>query len=173
VSTVAAVACPAGVVLAGDRLVTSGGHVRSRSRRHVLDFDGVGVAVTGGDVSALADRLDAEIRAYRTEHRRLRIDAFARLVGDIAADFDAAVLVTAPDDGGVPRLRSVDPDGGITEESLAALGSGAALVLGVLEAGESPDTLDDAAALARDALAAAAERDPGTGTDTDIYRLPA
>ncbi|GAB3321107.1 20S proteasome subunit A/B [Haloplanus rallus] len=173
-STVAGVACPAGVVLAGDRVVASGGRIRSRSRRHVLEFDRVGAAVVCGDVPAVADRLDAEIRSYRTERGRLRIDAVARLVADVATEFDASVLVTAPDDAGVPRLRSIDPDGGVTEESLAALGSGAALALGVLEAGHDPEaSLDDAAALARDALAAAAERDPGTGTDVDTYRLPA
>jgi len=172
-STVVGVACPAGVVLAGDRVVASGGRIRSRSRRHVLDFDRVGAAVVCGDVPAVADRLDAEIRSYRTERGRLRIDAAARLVADVATDFDASVLVTAPDDAGVPHLRSIDPGGGVTGESLAALGSGAALALGVLEAGHDPGSLDDAAALARDAIAAAAERDPGTGTDVDIYRLPA
>jgi proteasome beta subunit len=46
------------------------------------------------------------------------------------------------------------------------------VALGVLEAGHDPDaTLDEAATLGRDALSAAAERDAGTGTDLDSYRL--
>ncbi|GAB6860923.1 hypothetical protein ACFR97_00060 [Haloplanus litoreus] len=173
-STVVGVACAGGVVLAGDRVVASEGRVRTRSRRHVRDFESLGVAVVCRDVEGFVDRLDTEIRAYRTARGTPRIDAAARLVGDAAADFDAVVLVTARDDEGCPRLRSVDPDGGVTEAEIAALGSGAAVALGGLEAGHDPEaTLDDAATLARDAITAAAERDTGTGAEVDTYRLPA
>jgi proteasome beta subunit len=173
-STVAGVACTGGVVLAGDRVVASEGRIRTRSRRHVRDFESLGVAVVCRDVEGFADRLDTEIRAYRADRGTPRIGAAARLVGDVATDFDAAVLVAARNDEGRPRLRSVDPDGGITEEKIAALGSGAAVALGGLEAGHDPEaTLDDAVTLARDAIAAAAERDTGTGAEVDTYRLPA
>ncbi|WP_251342302.1 hypothetical protein [Haloplanus halophilus] len=173
-STVVGVACAGGVVLAGDRLVVADGRVRSRSRRHVLDFGSVGAAVVCGDVEGFVDRLDADVRSYRTERGDLRVDAFARLAADAADAFGASVLVAARDADGTPALRSVAPDGSVTEDRLAAFGSGAAVALGGLEAGHDPEaSLDDAAALAGDAIAAAAERDAGTGADVDTYRLSA
>lgn len=173
-STVLGVACAGGVVLVGDRVVASGGHLRSRSRRHVFAFGRVGFAVVGADVDGVADRLEREIRTYRTERGDLTVDPFARLASDLAAEFDAAVLLAAPDGDGRPTLRAVAVDGGVTADDVAAFGSGASVALGALEAGHDPDaTLDEAAALARDALSAAAQRDAGTGTELDSYRLSA
>ncbi|WP_248895566.1 hypothetical protein [Haloplanus halobius] len=172
-STVIGVACAEGVVLAGDRLAVTDGHVRSRSHRHVFEFGEAGAAIVGapGDVDAFADRLDAEIRSYRTERGQLRIDPFARLASDLADDRGVSGVVAAPDADGEPALRSITP-GSVTEDDVAAFGSGASVALGVLEAGHDPDaSLDDAAELTRRALDAAAERDAGTGDDIDTYRL--
>jgi proteasome beta subunit len=172
-STVLGVTCAGGVVLAGDRVVATGGQVRSRSRRHVFDLGRAGVAVVGADVDRFADRLDGEVRAYRTERGSLGIDPFARLASDLAAAFDVSAVLAAPDDGGV-GLRAVTPDGGVTTDEMSAFGSGASVALGVLEAGHDPDaTLDAVTTLVRDALSTAAERDAGTGTEIDSYRLPA
>jgi len=170
-STVLGVSCAGGAVLAGDRVATADGHVRSRSRRHVYDFGSVGAAVVG-DVDGFAARLESDVRAYRTERGTLDIEPFARLASDLTDAFDAAVLLAAPDDDR-PALRAVAVDGGVTDDDVAAFGSGAAVALGALEAGHDSDaTLDDAETLCREALAAAAERDAGTGATVDVYRLP-
>jgi len=172
-STVLGVACAGGVVLAGDRVAVSQGQVRSRSRRHVFDFGRVGAAVMAADVDGFADRLSGDVRAYRTERGDLGIDPFTRLASDLADEFDASTVLAAPGDDG-PCLRGVTADGGVTTDDVAAFGSGASVALGALEAGHDPDaTLDETTALARDALSAAAERDAGTGTEFDVYRLPA
>ena len=173
-STVLGVSCAGGVVLVGDRVVANGGHVRSRSRRHVFDFGRVGVGVVGADVDGFVDRLEGELRTYRTERGDLDIEPFARVASDLAPEFDAAVLLAARDADGRPALRAVATDGGVTADDVAAFGSGASVALGALEAGHDPDaTLDEAAALAHDALSAAAERDAGTGIELDSYRLSA
>jgi proteasome beta subunit len=173
-STVVGVASAGGVVVAGDRLVVAGGHVRSRSHPHVFDFGTVGAAAVG-DASAVdgfADRLDVELRRYRTERGTVGIDPLTGLAADLAAEFGVSALVAARDDAGRPRLGSIDPDGGVTTDDLAAHGSGAAVALGSLEAGHDPDaTLEAVETLARAALAVAAERDAGTGADVDVYRL--
>jgi proteasome beta subunit len=172
-STVLGVACAGGVVLAGDRVAVSRGQVRSRSRRHVFDFGRAGAAVVAGDVDGFVDRLEGDVRAYRTERGDLGIDPFTRLASDLADEFDASAVLAAPDDGG-PCLRAVTADGGVATDDVAAFGSGASVVLGALEAGHDPAaTLDEATTRARDALSAAAERDAGTGTEFDVYRLPA
>jgi len=172
-STVLGVTCAGGVVLAGDRVAVTGGRVRSRSRRHVFDFGGVGAAVVGGDVDGFADRLESEVRTYRTECGDLDLDPFVRMASDLAAEFDASALLAARDDGR-PALRAITVGGGVTGDDVAAFGSGASVVLGALEAGHDSDaTLDEATTLVRDALSAAAERDAGTGGDIDVYRLSA
>ncbi|WP_435067782.1 hypothetical protein [Haloplanus sp. C73] len=172
-STILGLSVAGGVALAGDRVVTSGGHVRG-TRTHVFDFDTLGVAAVGDDVDGFVDRLENEIRSYRTERGPVRIIPFARMASDLAAEFDVSALVAAPDESGDPCLRSVAADGSVTDDAVAAFGSGTSLALGALEAGHDPDaTLDAAVTLARDALASAAERDPGTGDDVDVYRLSA
>jgi proteasome beta subunit len=173
-STVVGVACAGGVVLVADRLVVSDGRVRSRSHRHVFDLGAVGAAAAGapGAVDGFADRLDAAVREYRTERGRIGPEPLSRVAADLAAEFGVSALVTARDGGGHPRLRSLSPAGGITDEDVAAAGSGASVALGVLESGHDPGaSLDAAATLAREALAAAAERDAGTGPEIDVYRL--
>jgi len=171
-STVLGVACAGGVVLAGDRVAVADGQVRSRNRRHVFDFGPVGAAVVGADVDGFADHLEGDVRAYRTERGDVRIDPLARMASDLAVTFDVSVVVATDDDG--PNLRAVTADGSLTDDDVSAFGSGASVALGALEAGyDAAATLDEATTLARDALAAAAERDPGTGTDVDVYRLSA
>lgn len=172
-STVLGVACAGGVVLAGDRLVVSGGHVRSRSRPHVFDFGRVGAAVVGADVDGFADRLGSDVRTYRLERGAVGIDPLARMASDLAVEFDVSAIL-AGRDGDAPDLRTVAADGSLTDDDMAAFGSGASVALGALEANHDADaTLDEAVTLARDALAAAAERDAGTGADIDVYRLSA
>ncbi|MFB6194856.1 MAG: 20S proteasome subunit A/B [Haloplanus sp.] len=173
-STVIGVACAGGVVIAGDRLVVADGHVRSRSQRHVFDLGTVGAAVVGdpGDVDEFANRLDTDVRAYRTERGPLSIEPLARMASDLAEELNVSGVVTARDDDGEPRLRSIDADGGVTADDLAAFGSGASVALGALEAGHDPEAdLDAAERFVRDALSTAAERDAGTGDDIDLYRL--
>lgn len=171
--TVIGVRCAGGVVLAGDRVAVNQGHVRSRTRQHVFDFGAVGAAVVGADVDGFADRLESELRTYRTERGAVRIDPLARMASDLAVEFGVSALVAGRGDD-APHLRSVTADGSTTDDEMAAFGSGASVALGALEAGHDPDaTLDDAETLARDALRAAAERDAGTGDDVDTYRLSA
>ncbi|SEA23341.1 proteasome beta subunit [Haloplanus vescus] len=172
-STVLGLACVDGVVLAGDRLHATDGHVRG-TRRHVFEFDSVGVAAVGDDVDGFVDRLEAECRSYRTDRGAVRIVPFARMASDLAAEFGVSALVAAPDEAGTPRLRAVASDGSVTDDDVAAFGSGASLALGALEASHDPEsTLDAAVTLARDALDSAATRDAGTGDEVDLLRLPA
>jgi proteasome beta subunit len=172
--TVVGVTCADGVVIVGDRVVTRGSRIRSRSHPHVFDFRAVGVAAVG-DVSGVdefADRLDGGIRRYRTERGAVGIDPLARLAADLAAEFGVSALAAARDDAGQPCLRSLDAEGGVTGDELVAHGSGASVALGALEAAHDPDAgLTAAETSARDALVATAERDPGTGTELDVYRL--
>lgn len=171
--TILGISCAGGVVVVGDRLLTADGHVRG-TRRHVFDFDRVGVAAVGDDVEQFAARLESELRAYRTDRGPVRITPLARMASDLAPDCSVAAAVAAPDESGTPALRATGPDGGVTTDALVAFGSGASVALGSLEASHDSDaSLDTAETLARNALSSAAERDPGTGEELDAFRLPA
>jgi proteasome beta subunit len=168
--TIAGVECRDGALLVADRIRTQGGRIVTRDAAHLVDLGAVGAASVGGDPDRFGDDLDAAVRSYRLERdgEGPRIDAFARLTGE-ALGPNATAVVAARDASGRPRVRAVD-GGELPADPVAVRGSGAAFVLGGLDLGESP-TLDRAADAVASAFAAAAERDPGTGTDLDRYRL--
>jgi proteasome beta subunit len=174
-ATIVGIECADGVLLAGDRTLTTDGTVRSTDKRHVFDYGAVGAAAAGeaGALDTFSRELAAEIREYRTERSvPVRIDPLARMASSLSASTGTEALVAAPDAGGAPRLRVVYADGSVVDDDRGALGSGAALALGQLDAAGEV-TLAGAADLVDDLFAAVAERDPGTGTDVDVYRLAA
>ena len=168
-ATIVGIECADGVLLAGDRTLATDGTIRSTDKRHVFDFGAVGAA---GAVDTFSRELEAEIRQYRTERSEpVRVDPLARMASSLSSRTGAEAIVAAPDADGAPRLRVVYDDGSVVDDDRGALGSGAALALGQLDAAGDL-TLADAADLVEDLFAAVAERDPGTGTDVDVYRLP-
>ncbi|MFB6305302.1 MAG: hypothetical protein ABEH47_09055 [Haloferacaceae archaeon] len=168
-ATIAGVECRDGALLVADRVRTRGGRVVSRDADHLVDLGAVGAASVGGDPDRFADELEASVRSYRLERDEPGIDAMTRLVAD-ALGRDGAALVAARDGDGEPRVRAVDADGELPADPVAARGSGAEYILGGLGF-EDPPRLDAATDAVEAAFAAAAERDPGTGTDLDRYRL--
>ncbi|MFB6122616.1 MAG: 20S proteasome subunit A/B [Haloferacaceae archaeon] len=168
-STVVGVECTDGALLAGDRLLVDAGRVRSRAKRHVFSFDGVGAAAVGDGVDAFERRLDAALREYRTDRGEVDVETLARLASPVAADVDVDAVVAARDDGAA-RVRGVDRTGATFDDPLVAFGSGAQFVLGSLERASTAD-LDATETRVREAFAAAAERDAGTGSDVDALRV--
>jgi proteasome beta subunit len=171
-ATIVGIECVDGVLLAGDRTLATDGTIRSTDKRHVFDHGAVGAAAVGeaGALDTFSRELESDVRRYRTERSvPVRIDPLARMASSLSARTGAEALVAAPDADGTPRLRVVYADGSVVDDDRGALGSGAALALGQLDAaGEL--TLADAADLVDDLFAAVAERDPATGTDVDVYR---
>ncbi|MFC6989755.1 20S proteasome subunit A/B [Haloplanus sp. GCM10025708] len=168
-STIVGVDCPDGALLAGDRLLVSGGQVRSQSKRHVFEFDGVAAAAVGDDVDAFERRLDAALREYRTERGSVDIETLTRLTSDVTADVGVDAVVAARDDSGA-HVRGVDRSGATFDDTLVAFGSGAQFVLGSLER-EEEEPLDATETRVREAFAAAAERDAGTGAEIDVVSI--
>jgi proteasome beta subunit len=171
-STIVGIRCRDGVVLAGDRLLVRNGRVESRNRQHVFDLDGgVGAAAIGSDVDRFVDRLESELRSYRLERGAVSLAAVERLAGEIADETGHEAIVAAPDDEGA-TVRGVYADGATLADPPAALGSGASLALGGLEAADpSTMSLSDAESFVRDLFESVAERDPGTGAGTDVWTL--
>ena len=171
-ATIAGIECSDGALLVADRRRVDGGRLRTDDADHLVDLGAVGAAAVGGDPDRFARELRVAVERYRTDRGRGEpgIVALATLA-DEALGPGAAALVAARDDEGRPRVRAVDADGSLPADPVAARGSGADLVLGAL--GTDASTLDAATERAEAAFAAAAERDPGTGTELDRYRLVA
>lgn len=172
-ATIAAVRCRDGVVVAGDRLVARDGSVASRNRPHVLDpTPDVGAAAVGRDVDRFADRLAGELRSYRFESDDVSLEALERVASDVARDATVDALVATRDETGRAALRAVSSDGSTLSDPPMAFGSGTALVLGSLEAADLETlSLSAAEALVREAFESAAERDPDTGSEVDVWTL--
>ncbi|WP_380679508.1 20S proteasome subunit A/B [Salinigranum sp. GCM10025319] len=179
-ATIVGVRCRDGVVLAGDRLRVRDGRVESRNRQHVFDFDldgdAVGGATVGSDVDRFADRFGGELRSYRLERGPVPLAAVERIGSDVASETGCEAIVAArdrdEDEDGRAALRAVYPDGSTLSDPPMALGSGASLALGQLEAADlDAMSVDDCESFLRETFEAVAERDPGTGDEVDVWTL--
>ena len=167
-ATIAAVDCTDGALLAGDRQVVADGTVTGE-RRHVFDLDGVAAAAVGEDVDAFRRRLDAEVREYRGDRGEPTLSTLARIASPIADRTGVEAIVAGRDDDGRAGFRTL-ADGAVLSDDVTVLGTGAQVVLGSVEgAGDVP--IADAERQLREAFAAAADRDTGTGDDVDVLRL--
>ena len=82
------------------------------------------------------------------------------------------LLVAGVDTNG-SHVNVADMSGAITNEDYAASGSGVPIAYGVLESLYHFDsTNDEAKEIAKKAVAAAMERDPGSGNGIDVLAIP-
>lgn len=170
-STIVGIECTDGVLLAGDRLLVRDGTVESKSKQRVFSVDDVGAACVGpaGGIDEFGRRFESEVRSYETERGEMRIDPLATTLSSVVDEENVEAIVAARDEDGVARLRVLGTDGSVLDDSPAARGSGAPMLLGGLD--ETETDLDTAEAQVRDAFDAVADRDPETGDDVDLWRL--
>ena len=169
-----AVETDGGAALAGDSLATHDGTVTSKNVEHVFDFEGVGAAATGDrtGVNEFERAFGAELRSERLDHDGpLGLDRLASLAAEVAETAGVEAVIAARDDDGVARVRRVDATGAVTEGPVIAVGTGAAVALGVLEGADLRVDLDAGADLARDAVEAAADRDTESGGEIEVWTL--
>jgi proteasome beta subunit len=179
-ATIVGLRCRDGVVLAGDRVLVRDGRIESRNRRHVFDVDDIGVAAVGSDVDRFADRLEGELRSYRLDRGSVSVPVLERLGSELASGTGTEAVVAArdrdegEDQNGTGRaaLRGVYADGSTLADPPVALGSGASLALGQLEAADLGSmSVAEAETFVHDLFETVAERDPGTGAEIDVWTL--
>jgi proteasome beta subunit len=169
-----------GVVLASEKRVSYGFIVTSKSAKKIFKIsDYLGIACAGliGDMQAIARSLRAELRLYELDtNRRMSIRAAAKLLANILFSqrympLMSETLVGGLDDSG-SHLFVLDAIGSLIEDDYAALGSGATIAIGILEAGYRKDmTVDEAKDLAIRAVRAAIERDALSGDGIDVLTI--
>lgn len=173
--TVVAVETDGGAAVAGDSLATHDGTVTSKHVDHVFDFEGVGAAATGDrtGVNEFERELGAKLRSERIDSDgSLGLDRVVALAREAAEMAEVEAVVVARDGDGVARVRRVGATGAVTEGPVVALGTGAAVALGVVEDADRSGDAEAAAKLVRDAVEAAADRDAETGGEIEVWTLP-
>ena len=168
--TVVAFETEAGAVLAADRLIVENDRVSSKNAERIAAFGDCGAAAVA-DPDQFRRELDGERRAYGADHDTdPGIEAFVRMATNVAAAVGTDAAVIARDDDGHARVRAVYADGSVIDDSPVALGTGAELAFGRLEAGV-PEDPAEAEPFAREVIEGVAERDTRTGDEADVWTL--
>lgn len=183
-TTIVGVKSKEGVVLASDRRASKGFFIGSKITQKISKVDDTLAMAIAGQLSdaeymvkvAKAERKLAELRrGYPLSARES-----ARLIANLAysgmksyTPYFVELIVAGVDSNG-SHVYSADMSGAVTEEDFAASGSGSPIAYGVLESGYNPNiTIEEAKTLASKAVAAAIERDPGSGNGVDVLEIPA
>ena len=172
-----------GVVLGSDRRASKGFFIGSKITQKIAKVDDTLAIAIAGQLS------DAEylIRVAKAERKLLElrrgfpltVKESSRLIANLAYSglksyqpYFVELLVAGVDDNG-GHIYAADMSGAITTEDFASSGSGSPIAYGVLESVYHENiTNEEAKEIATKAVAAAMERDPGSGNGIDVLVIP-
>jgi proteasome beta subunit len=182
-TTIIGIKTTEGVVLASDKRASKGFFIGSKIVQKISKIDDTLAIAIAGQLSD-AEHLIKVAAAERKlmELRRgfpLSVKESSRLIANLAYSglrsyqpYYVELLVAGVDSSG-PQVNVADMSGAITNEDYAASGSGAPIAYGVLESlYDKSITNDEAKEIARKAVSASMERDPGSGNGIDILVIP-
>jgi proteasome beta subunit len=182
-TTIVGIRTNEGVVLGSDKRASKGFFIGSKITQKIAKIDDSLAVAIAGQLS------DAEymIKVAKAERRLLEIRRgfplgvreSARLIANMAyaglknyQPYFVELLVAGVDEEG-SHIFAADMSGAITEEDFASSGSGSPIAYGVLESVYSKEiTNEQAKNIATKAVAAAMERDPGSGNGIDVLVIP-
>jgi len=176
-ATTVGLVCREGVVLASERRYAYGTFVMSKAAKKMFKVsDTVGFACAGviGDMQVLAREANAYLSIYRFERgREGSVRNAAKLISSLLSSRRMfpylAQTIIGGTDNGKPGLYVLDPIGSVLDDKFAAVGTGAEIATGVLEA-EYHDGLglDEAKPLILRAIRSALARDISSGDGIDM-----
>ncbi len=182
-TTIIGIKTTEGVVLASDKRASKGFFIGSKIVQKISKIDDTLAIAIAGQLSD-AEHLIKVTAAERKliELRRgfpLSVKESSRLIANLAYSglknyqpYYVELLVAGVDTRG-SHVNVADMSGAITNEDFAASGSGAPIAYGVHESLYHFDiTNDEAKEIAKKAVAAAMERDPGSGNGIDVLVIP-
>jgi proteasome beta subunit len=182
-TTIVGIKTNEGVVLGSDRRASKGFFIGSKITQKIAKIDDtLAVAIAGqlSDAEYMIKVAKAERRLM--ELRRgfpLTVKESTRLIANLAYSglknyqpYFVELLVAGVDQEG-GHIFSADMSGAITSEDFASSGSGSHIAYGVIESVYNKEiTNDQAREIATKAVAAAMERDPGSGNGIDVLVIP-
>lgn len=182
-TTIVGIKTKEGVVLGSDKRASKGFFIGSKITQKIAKIDDTLAIAIAGQLSD-AEYLIKVAKAERKlmELRRgfpLDVKESTKLIANLAYSglrnyqpYYVELLVAGVDqDGG--HVFVADMSGAITNEDFAASGSGSPIAYGVLESVYNKDlTNEQAKEIVSKAVAAAMERDPGSGNGIDLLAIP-
>jgi len=176
-ATTVGIVCSEGVVLASEKRVSYGYFVMSKTGKKVFKItDRIGAACAGlvSDMQILIREAGAYASLFKYEAKRpISVRAAAKLVANLLFERRLFPLITQTIIGGVdeegPSLYVLDLLGSVIPDKYAAVGTGAEIAMGVLEAGYRDGmSLEEAKELAVKAMRSAISRDAMSGDGADM-----
>ncbi len=168
-----------GIVIGAEKRVSYGGFVLSKVGKKVFVIgDRMAMAAAGlfGDMQTISRLIVAEIMyRERLTSRKISVRAAAKLLSAILYSyklmpFISEIIFAGYDSDGY-HLYVLDPIGSLIEDDYAAVGTGGAIAIGIIESNYNKNmTLDEAEELCIKSIKAAASRDAvsGDGIDTAV-----
>ena len=166
-----------GVLLASEKRVSYGNFVVNKNTKKTFAVtDHVGAACAGmvADMQVLVRQVSALSKIRRLETRRdVQPNSIAKLMSVIMFERRYFPLLTQVIVGGIttnkPEIYTLDPLGSVLPDSYAAVGTGAEMALGVMDA-EYSESLDEekATSLALRAIRSSIQRDSASGDGIDL-----
>ncbi|MER5176402.1 MAG: proteasome subunit beta [Candidatus Nitrosocosmicus sp.] len=181
-TTIVGIKTKEGVVLASDKRASKGFFIGSKQVQKISKIDDtIAIAISGqlSDAEHLIKVATAERKLI--ELRRgfpLNVKESSRLIANLAYSglknyqpYYVELLVAGVDSQGA-HVNVADMSGAITNEDYAS-GSGAPIAYGVLESLYNKNMTNEyAKEVAKKAVLAAMERDPGSGNGVDVLIIP-
>jgi|SRR6185437_261099 len=165
-----------GVLLASEKRISYGNFVVNKNTKKTFSVtDHVGAACAGmvADMQVLVRQVRALSKIRRLETRRdVQPNSVAKLMSVIMFERRYFPLLTQVIVGGIttqPEIYTLDPLGSVLPDTYAAVGTGAEMALGVMDAEFSANMDEEAATkLALRAIKSSIQRDAASGDGIDI-----
>src|SRR5215510_7555494 len=176
-ATVVGISYNSGVILAAEKRVSFGNFVVNKNIKKTFPVtDHVGAACAGmvADMQVLVRQVSALSKIRKLETRRnVEPNSVAKLMSVIMFERRYFPLLTQVVVGGVttgkPEIYTLDPLGSVLPDRYAAVGTGAEMALGVMDA-EFTENMDEEKAtnLALKSIRSSIQRDSASGDGIDI-----
>ncbi len=176
-ATTVGVVCKDGVLLASERRYSYGTFVMSKTAKKIFKItDNIGVACAGiiGDMQVLSREVLAYMNIYRFERgREATVKNAAKVMVNVLSSrrmfpYLAQTIIAGVDDG-KPDLYVLDPIGSVLGDKFAAVGTGAEVAMGVLEAEfKEGMSIEEARVVVLRAVKSAVARDISSGDAIDL-----
>ncbi len=178
-ATVVGISYDDGVVLAAEKRVSFGNFVVNKNIKKTFPVTNqVGAACAGmvADMQVLVRQVEALAKIRKLETRRnVPPNSIAKLMSVIMFERRYFPLLTQVIVGGInekPEIYTLDPLGSVLPDEYAAVGTGAEMALGIMDAEFKPQMSEEKAKeLAVRAIRSAIQRDAASGDGIDILYL--
>jgi proteasome beta subunit len=175
-ATVVGISYNGGVILAAEKRVSFGNFVVNKNIKKTFRVtDHVGAACAGmvADMQVLVRQVEALAKIRKLETRRsVPPNSVAKLMSVIMFERRYFPLLTQVIVGGInskPEIYTLDPLGSVLPDDYAAVGTGAEMALGVIDAEFKLNmTEEKAKELAIRAIKSAIQRDSSSGDGIDV-----